>query len=91
MERRDEKNGHVVTIEYRTLGTVALDQLAQALWEDIQALKDIYNVKYVTGVRFTIPVTNEYGDPLALKHPDGGPMRRLDTHYYRPACLDYQL
>jgi len=39
-----------------------------------------------------VPATNEFGDPLVVKRlSTGAPVKRLDTHHYRPACLDYQL
>lgn len=78
-------------IEYRGLGTITIDELAHAIMEDIQTLKEEFNVRYVTGVRLHLPVTNEYGDPLRLKRPGGGKLRHIDTHHYRPACLDYKL
>lgn len=82
---------HVVQIDYRALGTIAIDELTQAVWEDIQALKEIYGVSFVTNVRLSIPVTNEYGDPRYIRHPSGHRMYRMDTHHYRPACKDYEL
>jgi hypothetical protein len=65
--------------------------LAQALWEDLKALKDFYNINFVTGARLIIPPTNEWGDPVIMKHPDGRVVTRYDSHYYKPACLDYKL
>ena len=38
-------------ISYKQLGTINIDELAHAVIEDIQALKDTYNVRYVTGAR----------------------------------------
>lgn len=78
-------------IDYKSLGTIDLSQFRQALWEDIKALDDIFNIQYVTGAKLILPCTNEYGDPLVLKFPDGRVVRRCDTHYYRPACLEYKL
>jgi hypothetical protein len=88
-----KKNKHrtIATVEYNPLGTVSIEQLAQALWEDIKALQDFYGVRFVTGARLEIPATNEYGDPVYVRHPDGHIVRNYDTHYYRPACLDYNL
>jgi hypothetical protein len=45
----------------------------------------------VTAPSLRIPVTNEYGDPLVVKRPQGGTISRMDTHHYHPACLDYKL
>lgn len=80
-----------LVIDYKSLGTISLDELQQAFWDDIQALKDIYHVQYVTAPTLRIPVTNEYGDPLQVKRPEGGTIHRMDTHHYHPACLDYKL
>lgn len=78
-------------IDYKELGTISIDELAHAVIEDIQALKDIYNIRYVTGVRLRLPVTNEYGERLKVRRPTGGYIYRMDTHHYRPACKDYDL
>ena len=86
-----KKKDDALVIEYKALGTITIDELAHAIMEDIQALKSEYNVRFVTGVRLRLPVTNEYGDPLRVRRPGGGTMDRIDTHHYRPACLDYNL
>ncbi len=78
-------------IEYRELGTISIDELAHALIEDIQALKELYNVKYVKGAHLRVPVTNEYGEPLDVHHRSGGKVFRIDTFHYHPACRDYDL
>ena len=91
MDRQFYRAKCFTTIDYKALGTVSVSELSQALWVDIKALGDLYNVRYVTGARLIIPSTNEYGDPVVIRHPEGHIARRLDTHHYRPACLDYQL
>jgi hypothetical protein len=74
------------------LGTIAIDELKQAIWEDIEALKDQFGVAYVTNVKLVVPATNEYGDPrLVRRLATGETVKRLDTHHYHPACLDYHL
>lgn len=78
-------------IEYREIGTVSIDEFTHALLEDMQALKDIYNVQYITGARLRLPVTNEYGERLKVRRPAGGQIYRIDTHHFRPACKDYDL
>jgi hypothetical protein len=80
-----------LTIEFEKLGTISIDELQQAVIEDIAALKEIYGVKYVTAPTLRIPVTNEYGEPLLVKRPQGGTICKMDTHHYHPACLDYKL
>lgn len=78
-------------IAYKELGTINIDELAHALIEDIHALKDIYNVRYVKNARLRLCVTNEYGEELKVRRPAGGTIRYMDTHHYRPACKDYGL
>lgn len=81
-----------LVIDYRELGTISLDELKQAFWEDIEQLKEQFGVGFVTNVKLVMPVTNEYGDPLQVRRlATGAPVQRLDTHHYHPACLDYQL
>ena len=82
----------IVEITYKNLGTITMDELKQALWEDIEALKDQFGVSYVNGVKLLVPATNEFGDPLLVKRlSTGAPVKHLDTHHYHPACLDYKL
>ncbi len=90
-KKRDSQPQNAVFIDYKELGTISIDELAQALYTDIQALKDIYNVKYVTAPRIKLPITNEYGDQRLIRHPEGHFINRMDTHHYRPACKDYEL
>lgn len=78
-----------LVIEYKALGTMPIDELAHAIIEDIQALKDNYNVHFISDVRLRIPVTNEYGESLRVTRPGGWTVFRIDAHHYRPACLDY--
>lgn len=78
-------------IEYRALGTIHIDELAQAILTDLNALKDIYNLQYVKAPRLRLPITNEYGDAVDIKRPGGGVLNRIDTHHFKPACKDYEL
>ena len=80
-----------LTIDYRALGTISIDELAHALIEDIQALKEIYHIQYVRRPRLRFLPTDEYGDPVRVRRPAGGTIRYMDTHHYRPACKDYDL
>jgi hypothetical protein len=66
------KTDPVVEIDYKSLGTINIDELKQAIWEDIEALKDQFGVAYVTGVKLTVPATNEFGDPLQVKRLSTG-------------------
>lgn len=86
------KTDPVVEIDYQTLGTISLDELKQAIWADIEALRDGFGVSFVKGVKLQVPATNEFGDPVVVKRlSTGGAVKHLDTHHYRPACLDYKL
>ena len=90
----DTKKGFEPTglvIAYRQLGTISIDELRDALVEDIEALKDIYNVRYLKNARLKIFVTNEYGEELKVRRPGGGRIHIMDTHHFRPACKDYDL
>jgi hypothetical protein len=90
MSRKD--GASELTISYNRLGTISLDEFKQAFWEDVQALKDEFGVSYLKGAKLVIPATNEYGDPVQIRRlSTGATVRNLDTHHYRPACLDYQL
>ena len=86
------KTDPVLEIDYKTLGTIKLDELQQAIWEDIQMLRDEFGVGYVTDVKLMVRATNEFGDHLQIRRlSTGAPVKRLDTHHYHPACLDYKL
>lgn len=92
MSKKDEPfEPRGLLIAYRELGTIHIDELEQAMITDIRALKDIYNVQYVKGCRLKLFVTNEYGEPVKVRRPTGGGIYYMDTHYYRPACKDYEL
>jgi len=78
-------------IAYKELGTISVDEFRNALVEDMNALKDIYNVRYLKGARLTFIVTNEYGEQIKVRRPAGGTIKFMDTHHYRPACKDYDL
>jgi hypothetical protein len=80
-----------LTISYKELGTITLDELAHAVWEDIQTLKDLYNVRYVRPLRLKIYLTDEFGDEIKLRRPGGGNKHFMRTCHYRPACIDYDL
>ena len=82
---------HGLTIVYKELGTISIDEFKHAVITDVNALKDIYNVRYVTGPRIKLFVTNEYGEEIRLRRPTGGSIQYMDTHHYRPACKDYDL
>lgn len=80
-----------LTVEYQVLGTIPLDELFQAIYADLHALKDIHNVEFVTGAQLSLPVTDNYGQPLTVRRANGSPMRRMHTYHHKPACKDYDL
>ena len=82
---------HGLTMEYKLLGTISIDELAHAVYEDIKTLKEIYNVRYVTGSRLKLFVSDEFGTQIKVRRPGGGYVHYLHTHHYRPACKDYDL
>jgi hypothetical protein len=91
-KQRDKTSDTDLTFTYGVLGTITLDEQKQAIWDDIAALRDEFGVSYLNGVELVVRATNEYGDPLKIRRlSNGAVVRRLDTHHYRPACLDYKL
>lgn len=80
-----------LTIDYKELGTISIDEFRDAVIEDIEALKGVYNIRFVKGPRLRMYPTNEYGEPVRVVHPAGGTKDFMDTHHYRPACKDYDL
>jgi len=61
------KKSDPVEIDYKSLGIIAIDELKQAICEDIDALKNQFGVSFVTGAKLVVPVTNEFGDPVVIK------------------------
>jgi len=80
-----------LTIAYKALGAISIEELTDALVEDMHALRDIYNIQYVKNPRLRLYVTNEYGEEIRVRRPAGGTIHYMDTHHYRPACKDYNL
>jgi hypothetical protein len=80
-----------LTVDYKLLGTISIEELAHAIVADLTALKEIYNIHYVTGPRLRLMPTNEYGEEVRIMRPTGGRVYRMDTHHYRPTCMDYEL
>ena len=73
------------------MGTISIDELAHAIQEDIQILKDIYNIHFVRASRLKLFATDEFGAPVNVMRPAGGQVNYMNTSHYRPACLDYKL
>ena len=80
-----------LTISYKELGTVSIDEWIHAFLEDMQALKKDFNVSYVRVSRIKMDVTNEYGEEVKVRRPGGGSIHFMHTNHYRPACMDYEL
>lgn len=93
-ETRNNNKTHKtdLTYTYERLGTITLDEQLQAIREDLHALREEFGVSFLNGVELIIRATNEYGDPVNVRRlSNGAVVHRLDTHHYRPACLDYHL
>ena len=58
-----KKKDYALLIEYKALGTICIEELCQAILEDLHALRDNHNVRFVTGVRLRIPATNLLPEP----------------------------
>jgi len=81
-----------LTIDYSRMGIMTIEEFKQALWTDIQILKDEHNVKYVTKPKLKLGLTDAFGECAPLRgRYDGKPIYRLHTQYNRPACWDYDL
>ena len=80
-----------LTIDYKILGTISVDELAHGIVEDLHTLKETYNVRFVRSPRLKLYVTDEYGEEVRVRRPGGGYVHYLNTHHYRPACKDYEL
>ena len=97
MREKNRTNGKqsqdhgLLIIGYDQLGVIPIEELRDALIEDMQALKDIYNIHYINSSRLKILATNEYGEAVKIRRPRGGSITYLDTHHFRPACRDYDL
>ena len=76
-----------LTISYKELGTVSIDEWIHAFLEDMQTLKQ----GYVKVPRIKMYVTNEYGEEVKVRRPGGGSIHFMHTNHYRPACMDYEL
>ena len=86
-----DKSKNRLIVDYRRLETISERELIDALIEDILIMKEKYGVKYYTGAKLTLWVTNEHGDPVSIKRRNGERVKWLNTSHYRPACLDYDL
>ena len=72
------------------MGMMTIDELKQALWTDLQILKEEHHVKYVTAPKLKLEPTDECGERITLRgRSDGKSLYRMHTHHYRPACMDY--
>jgi hypothetical protein len=80
-----------LTISYKELGTVSIDEWIHAFLEDMQALKRDYNISYVRVPRIKLYATNEYGEEIKVCQPGGRSIHFMYTNHYRPACMDYEL
>ena len=92
MRKKDGQFGPKgLTVDYKAIGTVSIEEFTRAVIADLQALKELYNIHYVTASKIKIIPTNEYGEDVRISHPAGGRVFRIDTHHYRPSCKDYDL
>lgn len=80
-----------LTIEYRAVGIMRIEEFVHAVVEDLMHLRDHNNVRFVRGARLRLPVTNERGESIKVQRPEGGTLHRMDTVHYRAAYLDYYL
>ncbi|PQO22462.1 hypothetical protein C2I36_13040 [Rhodobacteraceae bacterium WD3A24] len=50
-----------LTIDYFRIGVMTIEKFKQALWTDIQILKDEHNVKYVTKPKLKETLIKAFG------------------------------
>lgn len=79
------------TIDYAKGGVMTIEEFKQALWTDLQILKDERRVKYIKAPRLKFEPTDENGDPVLVRSGDGKALHRIHTQHHRPACMDYDL
>ena len=80
-----------LTISYKKLGTVSIDEWIHPFLEDMQMLKQEFNAGYVKVQRIKMHVTNEYGEEVKLCRPGGPRIHFMYTNHYRSSCMDYEL
>lgn len=80
-----------LTVDYGVLGIITIDELFKAIYEDFQTLKDLHGVRFVTGAKIRLPVTDGYGVPITVRRSGGAPMYRMYTYHHKPVCEDYDL
>lgn len=79
-----------LTVDYSKMGTMTIDEFKQALWTDLQVLKEQHAVKYINAPRLKLEITDEFGEAQPLRRRSNGkPIYRMHTRHYRPACMDY--
>lgn len=71
-------------------GMLSLDELRQALWQNIEQLEEM-GVKYVKDCKLFLPIVDEHGDPRALREPDGSRPTHWTSRAYKSAASDYKL
>ena len=78
------------TLDYTLMGLMTIDEFRQAILTDLHVLKETYNIKYLKGSMLKLSLTDKFGEHAPLKNRSNGKaIYRMHTHYYRPACLDY--
>lgn len=89
-KKNDKKFEPSLTVDYAKVGLMTIEEFKQALWTDLQILKDEYGVKYLTAPKLKLGLTDAFGECTPLRgRYDGKPIYRLHTRHYRPACMDY--
>ncbi len=79
-----------LTIDYAKMGMMTIDEFKQALWTDLQVLKEHHSIKYIDAPKLRLMPTDEFGENQILRgRSDGKPIFRMHTRHYRPACMDY--
>lgn len=86
MGRRKRPTPHDgLTLLYKELGTISIEEMAHAIIEDLNVLRDTYNVRYVRSSRLKLIVTDEHGEAVRVRRPGGGTVSSLYLHEISPA------
>ena len=79
-----------LTIDYSKLGVITIEEFKQALWTDLQLLKEEHHIRYLEAPKLRLELVNEFGETMPLRDRGSGkPIYRMHSRHYRPACIDY--
>lgn len=72
-------------------GLISIEEFRQAIWTDLGHLEKVDGAEFVQDPLICLPVVNQYGDLLNITNEQGTIMRKIHSHAYKCAALDFQL